>query len=186
MTCLKLMTEEVVEVGAAAMTIIPTAEPCPCKLAWVKSIKSHDIRQWDISFPCWRLPWLLKTRTWRTERTPYYSRHAEDVWVEPEGSLSILICFMLKKERRMKEKRCCYCQWIALKWSTMGGMDCGNGGHSSPFGGRMFCLHVPWVDPRQCRLCRRLGTRPSTWSLSLSIPNWLHNLLCKLPNHMAI
>ena len=27
-----------------------------------------------------------------------------------------------------------------------GGKDCGNGGHSSPFGGRMFCLRVPWVD----------------------------------------
>ena len=37
------MTEEVVEVGAAAMMIIPTAEPCPCKLARVKSVKSNDV-----------------------------------------------------------------------------------------------------------------------------------------------
>ena len=36
---------EVVEVGAAVMTIIPTAEPCPCKLlARVKSIKSNNVR----------------------------------------------------------------------------------------------------------------------------------------------
>ena len=79
------------------MTIIPTAEPCPCKLAWVKSIKSNDVRQWDIPFPCRRLPWLLKTRTVRTKRTSH-SRHVEDIWVEPEGSLLILICFMLMKE----------------------------------------------------------------------------------------
>ena len=38
-------TGEVVEVGAAAMTKIPMAEPCPCKLARVKSIKSNNVRQ---------------------------------------------------------------------------------------------------------------------------------------------
>ena len=38
---------------------------------------------------------------------------------------------------------------------------------------------------RRCRFCGRLGTGSSTWSSSLSLPNRLRNLLCKLPDHLA-
>ena len=40
-----VMTKEVMEVGAAATTIIPTEEPYLCKLVRVKAIKCSDVRQ---------------------------------------------------------------------------------------------------------------------------------------------
>ena len=60
--------------------------------------------------------------------------------------MSILICFLLKKERRRKGKEMLLLPMSCIEVVHNGGMDCGNGGHSSPFGGRMFCLCVPWVD----------------------------------------
>ena len=40
-----VMTEEVMEVGAAATAIIPMEEPSLCKLVRVKAIKSNYVRQ---------------------------------------------------------------------------------------------------------------------------------------------